>query len=124
MKRDLKKSYSFVLCVSIGLLLGGCNTAPKSTYYWGNYQEQVHQYFTSSDIDSTQQIIELEKNTQQAESSGHPLPPGYHAHLGMLYANAGKDDQSVQEYQAEKKLFPESATFMDYLLGKLKPSQN
>ncbi|MQR01028.1 DUF4810 domain-containing protein [Glaciimonas soli] len=124
MKRDLIKSFGLVLCVGVGLLLGGCNTAPKSTYYWGNYQDQVHQYFSSSDNDSTAQIIELEKNTQQAESSGRPLPPGYHAHLGMLYANEGKDDKSVQEYQTEKKLFPESATFMDYLLGKLKPKNN
>jgi hypothetical protein len=48
------------------------------------------------------------------------VPPGFHAHLGMLYSIAGKSDQMVAQFEDEKKLFPESATYMDFLLAKVK----
>ena len=62
----------------------------------------------------------LERDLQKIRSSGKTPPPGYHAHLGMLYASLGKDDQMVQQFQTEKQLFPESAAYMDFLLKKAK----
>jgi hypothetical protein len=38
----------------------------------------------------------------------------------MLYGGIGKDDQMVQELRTEKALFPESATYMDFLLRNVK----
>lgn len=60
------------------------------------------------------------RDLQKIRSSGKTPPPGYHAHLGMLYASLGKDDQMVQQFQTEKQLFPESAAYMDFLLKKAK----
>ena len=53
-------------------------------------------------------------------STGKAVPPGYHAHLGLLYLSMGKDDQMVQEFRTEKALFPESASYMDFLLKNAK----
>lgn len=47
-------------------------------------------------------------------------PPGFHAHLGMLYAQQGQDDQALQALLTEKTLFPESTTYIDFLLAKIK----
>ncbi|MGV8183400.1 DUF4810 domain-containing protein, partial [Pseudomonas aeruginosa] len=37
--------------------------------------------------------------------------------LGLLYSSIGKDGQMVREFETEKALFPESATYMDFLLN-------
>lgn len=104
------------------LLLSAC-AAPnvhKPLYYWGSYQPQVYNHFKNDSADPQQEIEALEKTVQQARASGDTLPPGFHAHLGMLYAQAGKGDQVRQQFESEKTQFPESATFMDFLLRKFK----
>lgn len=57
---------------------------------------------------------------QKIRANGNTPPPGFHAHLGLLYSGIGKDDQMVQQWQTEKALFPEAAAYMDFLLKKFK----
>ena len=45
---------------------------------------------------------------------------GLHAQLGLLYSQLGKDDQMVREFTTEKALFPESTTYMDFLMKNVK----
>jgi hypothetical protein len=100
----------------------GCATRKPSMYYWNGYESQVYEYLKDGSGKShEEQITSLEENIQKANARGATLPPGYHAHLGLLYAQVGKDDQVKQEFETEKALFPESATFMDFLLHKTKP---
>lgn len=101
-----------------GALLGGCQAPPKNLYQWGVYQPQVYQHFKGESPE--QQIIVLEKNLQQISANGNLPPPGYHAHLGLLYSITGKSDLVVAQFEDEKKLFPESAVYMDFLLKKTK----
>lgn len=116
-----KTIHSFALLLPLSLLaLTGCVTKQQPIYGWGNYQQQVYQYFKADTKSNEEQIAALEESMQKNRSKGTPLPPGYHAHLGMLYANAGKPDMVVQEFETEKALFPESAPYMDFLLAKLK----
>jgi hypothetical protein len=65
------------------------------------------------------QIAALEENLQKMRANNDAVPPG-HAHLGMLYASIGKEDQLIQELQTEKTLFPESAPYMDFLMRNYK----
>lgn len=102
-------------------VLSGCKTAPKTMYQWGGYQPQVYQHFKGESPD--QQIAVLEKDLQTISALGATPPPGYHAHLGLLYSIAGKPDQVVAQFEDEKKLFPESATYMDFLLAKMKKGE-
>ncbi len=99
-------------------MLTGCMTQSKQLYSWGDYQQQVYAHLKSEGNNSTEQITALEEHIQKARSKGQQVPPGYHAHLGMLYADIGKDDQVVQELETEKTLYPESAAYMDMLLKK------
>ncbi|MDR8015823.1 DUF4810 domain-containing protein [Ectopseudomonas guguanensis] len=98
-------------------VLGGCASGPQSLYYWDGYQQQVYQRFDSKSS-TEEQIAALEASVQKARAADRTLPPGFHAHLGMLYADAGKLDQVRQQFETEKALYPESATYMDFLMRK------
>ncbi|WP_288013592.1 DUF4810 domain-containing protein, partial [Diaphorobacter sp.] len=74
---------------------------------------------SSGNADAEQQVAKLEEAQQKIEQRGQALPPGYRAHMGMLYAKAGQDEKSVAALTAEKTTFPESASFMDFLLRTL-----
>jgi hypothetical protein len=98
-------------------VLSGCVTQPQSLYYWDGYQQQVYQRFENKSS-AQEQIAALEESLQKARAADRSLPPGFHAHLGMLYAEIGKEDQVRQQFETEKTLFPESAQYMDFLLRK------
>lgn len=112
--------FSLMLPVA-ALILTGCATRQPPLYGWGNYQQQVYQYLKEDGSKSNEeQLLALQESAQKSSSKGEKSPPGYHAHLGLLYANAGKDDMVVQEFETEKTLFPESTPYMDFLLRKIK----
>ncbi|MFK0377681.1 DUF4810 domain-containing protein [Pandoraea sp. NPDC090278] len=101
------------------LALSGCATPPKPLYDWEGYQPQVYEYFKGESKEA--QIIALERDLEKIKASNHAAPPGYHAHLGLLYASVGKSDKMVEEFQTEKQLFPESASYIDFLLKNKTP---
>lgn len=109
------------LALAGAALLTACATPPKTLYQWDSYQPQVYEHFKGGSPE--QQIAEMEKALQLISARGGSVPPGFHAHLGMLYSVAGKPDQVVAQFEDEKKLFPESATYMDFLLAKLKKGE-
>ncbi|EMD9443050.1 DUF4810 domain-containing protein [Burkholderia cepacia] len=100
------------------MLLAGC-AAPTTPplYQWNGYQPQVYEYFKGQSSPQ-QQIDALEKALQEIRAKGNKPPPGFHAHLGMLYASVGNGQQATQSFEAEKALFPESAPYMDFLMKK------
>lgn len=105
--------------IGSALLFAGCAT-PKTLYQWERYQPQVYEYFNGQGKGPEAQISVLEEDLQKIRAKGNMPPPGYHAHLGMLYSQIGKDDRLVAELLAEKELYPESSAYMDFLLKKLK----
>jgi hypothetical protein len=106
-----------IAVAAAALWLSGC-AQPKTLYQWGSYQPEVYEYFKGESKEA--QVAKLEEDLQKIRSSNGNPPPGYHAQLGMLYGSLGKDDQMVQELRTEKTLFPESATYMDFLLRNVK----
>lgn len=107
-----------VIAVAAAVLwLSGC-AQPKTLYQWGSYQPEVYEYFKGESKEA--QVAKLEEDLQKIRSTNGNPPPGYHAQLGMLYGSLGKDDQMVQEFRTEKTLFPESATYMDFLMRNVK----
>ncbi|MEK6298391.1 MAG: DUF4810 domain-containing protein, partial [Paraburkholderia tropica] len=83
------------------------------------YQPGVYDYLKGQKSPQ-EQIDALEKSLQEIRAKGNKTPPGFHAQLGLLYANVGNDTQAMQEFDAEKNLFPESTTYMDFLMKKPK----
>ncbi|WP_197362716.1 DUF4810 domain-containing protein, partial [Ralstonia pseudosolanacearum] len=74
--------------VAVGsALLAGC-AGPKTLYQWEGYEPQVYQYFKGESKEA--QVAELERGLEKIKSANGAVPPGYHAHLGMLYSSLGK----------------------------------
>lgn len=114
----MSKAVKLALMLTAVATVAGCQTAPQPLYQWESYQPQVYEYFKGEPKEA--QVEALERDLQKINASGRKAPPGYHAHLGMLYLSLGKDDQMVQEFRIEKALFPESASYMDFLLKNAK----
>jgi hypothetical protein len=121
MQITIIKRAGMLLALAAAAFLTGCASPPKTLYGWDGYQPQVYQHFKGESPE--QQIAEMEKALQTISARGASVPPGFHAHLGMLYSITGKQDQMVTQFEDEKKLFPESAAYMDFLLAKVKKGE-
>jgi len=111
------------ICASAALflsLLAGCAHRPPPLYYWGSYQVQVYDYF-KGEKDPQAGIQALEADRERARSRGSALPPGFQAHLAVLYGKTGRLELMAENLAAEKRQFPESSVFMDFLLRKFQP---
>lgn len=97
-------------------LLSACVQQPKSMYSWQAYQPSVYAYLKEDGSDNAVQAQALEKNIETARAANVELPPGFRAHLGMLYLKMGDGDKGVEQLQSEKLAFPESTPFMDFLM--------
>ncbi|WP_407849267.1 DUF4810 domain-containing protein [Bordetella petrii] len=91
-------------------------------YSWQGYEPSVYAYLKHDGDDYAVQAQELEKNAEIARSANAALPPGFRAHLGMLYLKLGEDAKAVEQLQGEKLAFPEASPFMDFLLRNAKPA--
>lgn len=107
---------SVALLVS-AMALVGCATK-TSLYNWGPYENQVYAHFKNESPEG--QILILEKHAQETQTHGKQLPPGFRAHLGLLYSKVGREGDFVIALQQEKAAFPESAVYIDRLLANTK----
>jgi hypothetical protein len=100
------------------LVLGGCVATQPTLYRWDTYESQIYGHFKGEAPEP--QIARLEEQRQKAAAESKAVPPGFNAHLGLLYSKVGNADAAQQCFVNEKAQFPESATFMDRLLAKFK----
>ncbi len=104
------------LVFSVGLF--GCANQPRQQplYAWGHYESQVYAHLKGESREA--QIEVLERDREKIEASGKTAPPGFHAHLGLLYAETGNDAKAIACFETEKVRFPEAAAYMNFLLKK------
>ena len=101
-------------------LLAGCAAQQsRPLYQWEGYQAQVYQHLRSATSDPQLEIAALEQDLQKIRSKNGAPPPGYQAHLGLLYFAAGSDDKAVAALQAERNAFPEFEPYMNFLLARV-----
>ncbi|MCV2883415.1 DUF4810 domain-containing protein [Aestuariibacter sp. AA17] len=114
------KSTKHLLCAAAAVfVVSGCKVT-EPTYYHGNFNSAVYSYFKAEDVSIEEQILQVQEIIQTAEVKSKPVAPGVHAHLGMLFFEAGNAVQGLEHFQMEKTLFPESAQYIDFLLKSLK----
>ena len=77
------------LALLAALWLAGCAQAPKDLYSWETFARQQHEVLRADGVQSAQQIQDMEAHAQKVRGEGAALPPGFRAHLGMLYLNTG-----------------------------------
>jgi len=103
----------------IAASLVGCAQPSKPLYHWDGYQRQLYEHFKADASGPEEQLRELLSLSEKARATGAALPPGFRAHLGLLYLELGRADEARQQFEAEKTVFPESATYMDFLLKRM-----
>lgn len=111
------RSMMTVAFAAAALGLGGCATN-TALYSWGPYENQVYSHFKNESPE--EQILILEKHAQETQAGGKQLPPGFRAHLGLIYAKVGREGEFVAALEQEKTFFPESAPYIDRLLINVK----
>ncbi len=107
------------LVLVLAVALTGCVQAPKNLYQWGGYQDQLYEHFKGDRQSPAEQVQRLEAQAQKARAGGTALPPGFRAHLGLMYLRLGREDEARRQLEAEKASFPESTQYMDFLLKRL-----
>jgi hypothetical protein len=113
--------------VILGLAVLASAGCQSSLYDWGSYQQSVWRMYAEpagDGADVGKQIDRLAREIRETESRAKPgkpsrVPPGKYAHLGYLYALQGDRLTAGQCFEAEKRLYPESTTFIDGLLARM-----
>jgi len=105
------------LAVAIACL-AGCAQQPKPLYAWGGYQDLVYEYMKGDGKSIEEQMTMLQKQLQATTAAQAAVPPGLHAHMGLLSLKLGQSADAVDHLQTERRLFPESAPYMDWLLKR------
>ena len=108
-----------VAAIAFGSVLAGCAQSPKRLYHWEAFQAQLYEYFKADSSSPEEQLRLLDAQLEKARARNAPLPPGFRAHLAMIYLRLGRDGEAKQELEAEKVNFPESALYMDFLLKRM-----
>src|SRR6187402_230516 len=91
MMKTMQSGAKVLAVVAAFALLSGCVAQPRPMYTWGAYQNQVNAHFKNKDSPE-QQIVALQKSLPKAPAV-FVAPPGYHAHLGLLYGETGRMDE-------------------------------
>ena len=110
---------NFALASAAAMLLSGCaDDSPRQLYYWdGAYTGSVYEYLTEEG-DAGAQIAALEESLQKAYQRAAKVPPGLHAHLGLLYLSQGNGAKFKAYVEKEAELYPESRDYAMFLLNQ------
>lgn len=112
--------------VSAGALLAltACAQAPKPLYYWGSFPSTAYDTLRGDEKGPLDQLRAMDEQAEKAKAAGLPLPPGFHAHLGLVYLKLGRQDDARRAWQTERERFPESATYIDSLMKRLETQKS
>lgn len=121
LKANMPHKLKFGLLLAV-LTLSGCanKTSVPPLYGWGQYEKNIDTYFRADRESLDTQAKLMEEDSIKMRAAGQSLPPGYQAHMGLLYGKQGEMNRFQQHLEAEKKQFPESEAFIDFLLRKFK----
>jgi hypothetical protein len=108
--------------LTVLLVFAGCAQRTPPLYMWEVFPRHQYEVLARAGGSVDEQILKLEAHAEKAKAANAALPPGFRAHLGMLYLKAGNADKAHEFWLAEKQSFPESSPYMDQLLKRLNPS--
>ena len=112
----MKKIFTWsILGISCWILLNGC--AQKQLYYFGDYSNTLYSSEKSHNEESLlKHKQELERIIAESEKRNMMVPPGIYAELGFMNLKNNNLKESINFFQMEAKLYPESKHFMDRLI--------
>lgn len=100
----------------LAMIAAGCQS---DLYEWGEYEPSVRRmYDKNKDFEVTSEISRLTEEVKRSESNGRKPPPGKYAYLGYLHTLAQDNKSAIAAFESEKRLFPESAPFMNDMIRR------
>lgn len=105
-----------ILSIVMGSIFLAACAGPPTLYQWGPYEAQLYSHFKGESPQA--QIDAMEKHAQIVQDAGKSLPPGYMAHLAVIYGQVGRDADQMLALQKERDNFPESGKYIDNLLNQ------
>lgn len=119
----MHKYIKSVVLLLATLLISACgnfnNFNDRGLYYWGNYSDVVYDYYEQEGNYSKQEEA-LNQLIAASQQNNKPLAPGIYGHLGLVLLKQGRHSDAQDAFKKEQALYPESATFMQFLLKKPK----
>ena len=117
--------FSLINFIIVGLLLSGCTSQPKPLYTYGDYSKT---YYHSKKDPSPETALALQKSIENAiqtssESLSGRVAPGIYANLGYIYLKSGNYNKAAENFNNEKRIYPESEYFMNRMLKKIELAQ-
>lgn len=116
--------FSFRRAVFLLLLasVAGCQTTAP-LYYWGEYPKMLEVYYSQpGSMTAAQQVRLLQTTIDNAERAQRKVAPGIYAHLGVAYADIGKQAEAEAAFSAEVELYPESKIWLEGMVARARKS--
>lgn len=89
-------------------------------YHWGTYEQSVAELTQSQGlVDVDAHIVAFVEQIERTRQEGGRIPPGLHAHLGLLYSLRGELDFAQAAFESEQELYPESVTFLSGVIERM-----
>ena len=105
-----------VLCTAV------ISCAPQSRFVWGNYESSLYRYYKNPEQRENYRVS-LEKAVAKGRED-NKVAPGLLAELGYLALEDGNSAQSVDYFEQEMALFPESRPFMESVIRRINGGQS
>jgi len=100
------------------LAAAACKSGPPPLYSWGSYQDVLYESSVrAGDTTDAQHLRTLEDEVAEMRQAGKRPGPGIQAHIGWLHLRSGDTGGAASWFALEKQDFPESAQYLDALLG-------
>ena len=109
-----------ILLIILIVFSNGCAVRQPPIYQWGDYQKNLDVYFRGDTIGFDGQAQLMETDLVKIKSNGGSIPPGFSAHLALLYAKQGNLDKFAEYLESEKLKFPESSLYIQFLQRNFK----
>ncbi len=103
---------SAVIAIAAALLVG---CAHPAHYEWGGYEDSLYHYYKDP-TKAADHLEVLAVAARTGDASGKTAP-GVHAEYGYMLLTAGRNAEAVQEFEIGRRIWPESAVFMNRMIG-------
>lgn len=104
-----------IFVVAAAALLTACATPVQPLYQWGAFPSHTYDALRGEGKSPAEQVEAMTVHAEKVAGAGQQLPPGFRAHLGLLLLKLGRRDEAQQQFDAERKAFPEAAIYIEQM---------
>jgi hypothetical protein len=102
-----------LLSFGLSLIVIGCGTTSKDTFYWGNYSTTLYDFKKNPDEKTLEaHKKELVSVMEISEKKNKIVPPGVNAEYGYLLLKEGQETEGFAYLAKEIDIYPESTVFI------------